>query len=65
MGLLLVLVGVLLIVVPLLIRHLPDLERLPWFILYIYRADGFFFATSPILLVVLVLLWVWWGLARS
>ena len=44
-----ILVGVLLVVLPYISRVIPGVERVPWFILYVYRRDGFYFATSPLL----------------
>ena len=52
MGWVLILVGVLLVVLPYISRIIPDAERLPWFILFVYRRDGFYFATSPLLILI-------------
>ena len=52
LGLLLIVSGLLLVLLPFLARHLPSLERLPWIILWVYRRDGFYFATSPLLIIV-------------
>ena len=58
-GILLVALGLILFVAPILIQRMPDLERIPWIILYVYRSDGFTFATSPILIIVSVISLVW------
>lgn len=50
MGWLLILVGALLVALPYISRLIPNVERIPWFILYVYRREGFYFATSPILI---------------
>ncbi|MEM2210819.1 MAG: hypothetical protein QXW83_00945 [Nitrososphaerales archaeon] len=65
-GIILILIGIILILIPFLIRAIPSLEsleRIPPIILYIYRSDGFFFATSPIL-IILGLIYLIWNLIR-
>ena len=52
LGLLLIVSGLLLVLLPFLARHLPSLEKLPWILLWVYRRDGFYFATSPLLIIV-------------
>lgn len=52
LGLLLIVSGLLLVLLPFLARHLPSLEKLPWIILWVYRRDGFYFATSPLLIII-------------
>ena len=63
MGWMLILVGVLLVALPYLARLAPSVERLPWYIVYVYRSDGFTFATSP-LLILLSLMSLLWGYLR-
>ncbi|OGD56076.1 hypothetical protein A3K78_05530 [Candidatus Bathyarchaeota archaeon RBG_13_52_12] len=50
LGILLILLGVVFVALPYLSR-VVDVEKIPWIILYVYRRDGFTFATSPILLI--------------
>ena len=50
MGRILILVGLLLVVLPNISRVIPGVERIPWFILYVYRRDGFYFVTSSLLI---------------
>jgi len=52
LGILLIAVGVVLLALPLIVKYLPHLEDLPWIIVWVYRADGFTVATSPILIIV-------------
>jgi hypothetical protein len=52
LGLLLIVSGLFLVLLPFLARHLPSLEKLPWIIFWVYRKDGFYFATSPLLIIV-------------
>ena len=52
MGIILIALGIILMALPLLGRYMPDLERLPWIIVWVYRWDGFYFATSPLLIIV-------------
>lgn len=53
-GITLVLIGIALILVPIILKLIPTLniERVPWFIIYIYRKENVFFATSPILIII-------------
>lgn len=51
MGLILILSGIILIMLPFITRHLPNLEKLPWIIVWVYRKDGFYFVTSPLLII--------------
>ncbi len=44
--------GLILVALPFVIRSMPSLEKVPWIILWVYRRDGFFFATSPLLIIV-------------
>lgn len=55
MGWMLILLGAIFVALPYLSRMIPDIERIPWFILYIYKRDGFYFATSPLLIVLSLL----------
>lgn len=52
LGLLLIVSGLILVLLPVLARHLPSLDRLPWIIVWVYRKNGFYFATSPLLIII-------------
>ena len=52
LGLVLILVGILFVALPYLSRVIPVTERVPWFILYVYKRDDFYFATSPLLILI-------------
>lgn len=52
LGLVLIICGIILVALPFILRHLPSLERLPWILVFIYRRDGFYFATSPLLIMI-------------
>jgi len=54
LGLAFVLIGISLIILPIAARHV-ELDRLPGWLIYVYRSDGFFFATSPLLLLLSLL----------
>jgi hypothetical protein len=56
MGLMLILFGILLVLLPLIAKYAPTLERLPPFLVYIYHRDGFYFATSPLLILISLIL---------
>ena len=51
LGLALILIGVALVLLPMLGEHLARL-RIPWWLVYVYRGDGFYFVTSPLLLAI-------------
>ncbi|MCW3991473.1 MAG: hypothetical protein NWE79_02105 [Candidatus Bathyarchaeota archaeon] len=55
LGLLLIVSGVILVALPIVARQLPSLERLPWILVWVYRRDGFYFITSPLLIIVSIL----------
>jgi len=62
-GAIMILLGVLFLAIPYLIRYAPEIEKLPPILLYVYRRDGFYFATSPILIIVSIV-WVVVSLLR-
>ncbi|MCD6538129.1 hypothetical protein J7L18_05905 [Candidatus Bathyarchaeota archaeon] len=64
LGVILIVLGVLILIVPLLLEKLPSLEKIPCIILYVYRTDGFIFATSPILIIVGIASLLLWLLSR-
>jgi hypothetical protein len=49
-GWFLIILGIIFVTIPYLTRVIPNFERVPWFIIYVYKKDGFFFATSPLLI---------------
>lgn len=61
LGVLLIALGVVLVALPLIARYLPSLEKVPPILLWVYRSDGFYFVTSPILIIISlasILLWL-------
>jgi len=52
LGLLFILLGVLLIMIPFFSRSFPSFEKIPPIIWWTYRSDNFYFATSPILIII-------------
>ena len=66
LGVLFVVLGLVFIAASLIVKVTPQLslERIPWIILWIYRRDGFWFATSPILLMISVAAFIIWLLTR-
>jgi len=52
LGLVLILLGFLLVMFPFIARQIPSLGKLPPIIWWTYRTDNFYFATSPILIIV-------------
>jgi len=65
-GIALILLGIALIIIPIIAKLMPDitLEKIPWFLLYIYHRDGFFFATSPLLIIIGMIYFLWTILHR-
>ena len=55
LGIVMVLLGMLFVLVPHLARYAPEIERLPPILLYVYRRDNFYFATSPILIIISII----------
>ena len=55
MGWILILLGVIFVALPYLTRVIPNIERIPWWIIWVYRSDGFYFATSPLLIFISLL----------
>ena len=55
-GVTFILIGIALVLIPIIAKLIPtvDVERIPWILLYVYKRDGFFFATSPILIIIAV-----------
>jgi len=53
-GVVLIVIGVALILLPILGRYV-DLAHIPWWLIYVYKSDGFYFATSPLLIVLFIL----------
>jgi hypothetical protein len=54
-GALLILMGIIFVALPYMERVVPDLDRIPWIILWVYRSEGFTFATSPLLIIISVI----------
>ncbi|MGQ9679161.1 MAG: hypothetical protein ACUVV4_00095 [Candidatus Bathyarchaeia archaeon] len=52
LGLMLIILGVILVALPFISRFIPNIERVPWILLWIYRKDGFIFVTSPLLIII-------------
>ena len=55
LGLILIVSGLILVLLPFFARFLPRLDQVPWFIIWVYRRDGFTFMTSPLLIVLSLL----------
>jgi len=53
-GVVLIIIGAALVLLPILGRYV-DLTNIPWWLIYVYKSDGFYFATSPLLIVLFIL----------
>jgi hypothetical protein len=54
LGAALILMGVALVLIPIIGAHF-DLSKIPSWLIYVYRSNGFCFVTSPILIVISIL----------
>jgi hypothetical protein len=55
LGLILIVSGLLLVLLPFLACYLPSLDNVPWLLIWVYRRDGFIFVTSPLLIILALL----------
>jgi hypothetical protein len=55
MGWILILLGVIFVTMPHITRFAPEIDRIPWWVIWVYRKDGLFFATSPLLIFISIL----------
>ena len=64
-GTVFILIGIALVLIPIIVRFIPEieLEKIPWILLYVYRKDNFLFATSPILIIISIIYYLWKVLA--
>ncbi|MEM1688925.1 MAG: hypothetical protein QXU01_02960 [Candidatus Hadarchaeales archaeon] len=51
LGIVLILLGLAFLIAPIIARYF-DVERIPSWLIYVYRSDGFYFVTSPILILI-------------
>jgi hypothetical protein len=54
-GIALIVIGVILVALPFVARYIPSLEKLPWIIIWVYKSNGFIFATSPLLIIISII----------
>ncbi|MEM3574505.1 MAG: hypothetical protein QXQ76_02035 [Candidatus Bathyarchaeia archaeon] len=55
LGIALIAIGAALLLIPHLAERMPELERLPPILFYVYRRGDFYLATSPILIAISLL----------
>jgi len=55
LGWMLIILGAVLVALPAMVKLVPRMEGLPWWIIWVYRSDGFTFATSPLLIFISIL----------
>jgi len=58
LGILLILLGLAVIAIPVLARYFTNLEKIHPLLLIGYRSDGLFIGTSPLLIIVLLLVYL-------
>jgi hypothetical protein len=54
-GIIFIIAGILLVILPLIAQYIPSLEKLPWIIIWVYEGENFVLVTSPILLIITVI----------
>lgn len=57
LGIILMLLGLAFLIAPVIARYF-DVERIPSWLIYVYRSNGFYFVTSPILILISLVLLV-------
>lgn len=65
LGWMLIILGAILVTLPALVKLVPRMEGLPWWIIWVYRSDGFTFATSPLLIFISILSLIYNHLQRG
>jgi hypothetical protein len=55
LGWILILLGIIFVALPHIVRVIPNIERIPWWIIWVYRSNGFTFATSPLLIFISII----------
>lgn len=62
LGILFIILGIALILVPIIAKSFSSvqLEQIPWILLWVYKSDGFWFATSPILIIIGIIMYILW-----
>ena len=63
LGIALILIGITLVLVPIVGKYI-DLSQVPPWLIYIYQRNGFYFVTSPLLLVLSIAAFIVYFLMR-
>lgn len=53
-GIVFIVAGIILVILPFIAQHIPSLEKIPWILVWTYRSDNFVFVTSPILIIITI-----------
>lgn len=65
-GLILIVLGVILVAIPFLVKIAPSIQNVSPILIWVYKGDGFYFVTSPIMIIIsLVSLALYFLRARS
>jgi len=64
LGLILIVLGFFLVMFPFIARQIPSIGKLPPIIWWTYRTDNFYFATSPILIIISIVFFLLFILGR-
>ncbi|HDQ05521.1 MAG TPA: hypothetical protein ENN36_02215 [Candidatus Bathyarchaeota archaeon] len=54
-GIIFIVAGILLVILPFITQYIPRLEKLPLIIIWVYKSENFMFVASPILLIITVI----------
>jgi len=63
LGVALILIGIAFVLLPIVGRYV-DLSSIPSWLIYVYRSDGFYFVTSPLLIAISIVTIIFYILAR-
>ena len=55
LGMILIISGILLLLLPVIAEHIPNLDKIPWILLWTYKTDNFVFITSPLLIIITII----------
>lgn len=59
LGWLLIVLGIIFVTLPYLERIFPAVDKLPWYIWWSYKSEGFYFGTSPLIILISIASLLW------
>lgn len=55
LGIIFIISGIVLLLLPIIAQHVPSLEKIPWILIWTYKTDNFVFVTSPLLILISII----------